>query len=139
MNLSKETWELIVEGLQDKIQVVEGLVNYHFETAGKRLTEIESLRKDLIDKCNEVTELKSRLRVYEKRDKVEHFIKQMGRRYNPSATGIGWSWISLFYSLYPSADPAQFRIRGRAKQEIINLLRSGELVVYDDGETIGKP
>ena len=134
MNLSQETWGTIVEGLQDKIQGLQQHNDDLYSQSDKALSDIVALKKDLADKANEVTLLKMQLRDYEKRDEIERFIGQMGRRYAPKTTPyMNLTWESWFYILYPSADEVEYHKAGKAKEAIQNLLRSHELGFDDNG------
>jgi len=132
MNLKQETWEIILQGMEDQLIFYKNHVNELLDQHNKNIDDIANLKKELTDKCNEVSLLKLELREYEKKDEIEHFIKQMGRKYNNHT-----SWVGLFYRLYPSADEKEYQIRGKAKEAIINLLRSRDLR-FDDGGMIFK-
>jgi DNA repair exonuclease SbcCD ATPase subunit len=131
--LSKETWELMIEALQAKIQDMKEQSDDLALDLQDRYEELIAIKKDLIDKANEVTDLKYKLRQYEKREDIEHFIKTLGRRYVGLKDNL--SWERLFYILYPSADEYEYHKRGKAKQAIINLLRSQDLG-FDESGTI---
>ena len=134
MNLNQETWELIVEGLQDKIQSLQQHNDDLYSQFDKALSDIVAFKKDLIDKANKVTLLKANLRDYEKRDEIERFIGQMGRRYAPKTNPyMNLTWESWFYILYSSADKVEYHKAGKAKEAIQNLLRSHELGFDDNG------
>jgi hypothetical protein len=131
MTLSKETWELMIEALQAKIRDMKEQNDDLVLDLGARYEELVAIKKDLIDKAQEVTDLKYKLRQYEKREEIEHFIKTLGRRYE--APNHSLSWERLFYILYPTADEYEYHKRGKAKQAIIDLLRSRELEFDEDG------
>jgi hypothetical protein len=144
MILSKETWEMIVEGLQTVIQDQARLLEEQSDQydAFQLKTQLDKddyakstqmIKDALIEKCNEITNLKLKLREYENKEKVEDFIKGMGRRYTDPKANL--SWERLFYILYPSADEFEYHKKGKAKEAIKGLLRSHDLG-FDNNGTI---
>ena len=136
MELKKETWETVILALESEISELKTLVADLEYDLQKRYEDNAEIKKDLINKANEITNLKQNLNDYVKQEKIEDFIKQMGRRYAPKTTPYtNLTWESWFYILYPSADEIEYRKRGKAKEAIIGLLRSHELG-FDNGGVI---
>jgi len=133
MNLSKETWELIVEGLQTVIQDQARLLEERSHQYDDYAKSTQMIKDTLIEKCNEVSKLKQSLKNYQDWERIEDFIKGMGRRYIDPKTNL--SWERLFYILYPSADEFEYHKKGKAKEAIKGLLRSHDLG-FDDNGTI---
>jgi hypothetical protein len=145
MVLSKETWEIIVESLQEECSRLRNLIVARDEQYEDLSRSNDTIRSDYVKSLNEIADLRLKLRQYEKADKVEHFIKMMSRTYSGTAEGTSadpavrlrtarkQTWASLFYSLYPLADEQEYMKRGKAKDAIIALLRSGELQFNEQG------
>ncbi len=131
MNLKLETWELITEGLEDEIIKLTKMLEDRADQYSDYVKSTAEIKNTLLEKCNEVTELKRELAQYKKREEIEHFIKTLGRRYIAREANL--TWESIFYVLYPSADEHEYHKRGKAKEAIIDLLRSQELGFDEDG------
>lgn len=131
MKIKYETWELIVEGLEAKIDLLNEEIHTQKETYEYQRDNLNQLRKDFVTKCEEIAELKLKLREYEKRNEIEQFISKMGRRYVEEK--INYTWFSKMMELFPSADLNEYQKKGRAKQMIIDMLRSGVLRFHDNG------
>ena len=133
MNLSISTYELIIERLQTLIQDQAQLLEKQSNQYDDYVNSVQKIKDTLIEKCSEVSKLKQSLKHYQDWERIEDYIKKMGRRYVDPKTNL--SWVGLFYSLYPSADEFEYHKKGKAKEAIKGLLRSHDLG-FDDNGTI---
>jgi len=133
MNLSISTYELIIERLQTLIQDQAQLLEKQSNQYDDYVNSVQKIKDTLIEKCSEVSKLKQSLKNYQDWERIEDYIKKMGRRYVDPKTNL--SWVGLFYSLYPSADEFEYHKKGKAKEAIKGLLRSHDLG-FDDNGTI---
>ena len=78
MDLVRETWETMIEALQNKITNIQEQNNSFAHDLARRSEDLEAIGRCLVAKCNEITELKAKLRVYENKDKrVSHQIRTL--------------------------------------------------------------
>jgi hypothetical protein len=117
--------------MEDKISELRYVIELDGDSISELTKRLGELTNNFTSKCNEITELKAKLRQYEKREEIEHFIKTLGRRYIARDTNM--TWVSIFSVLYPTADEHEYHKRGKAKQAIIDLLRSQDLGFNEDG------
>jgi len=150
MNLSISTYELIIERLQTLIQDQAQLLEKQSNQYDDYVNSVQKIKDTLIEKCSEVSKLKQSLKNYQDWERIEDYIKKMGRRSAEGTSAVSsssertaryvdpktnLSWVGLFYSLYPSADEFEYHKKGKAKEAIKGLLRSHDLG-FDDNGTI---